>query len=277
MRSRLFLCLPALLLPAVAFAADEEPKPIAVVELSRKEPVTYAKDIEPILNAKCSTCHSATQDGRQARHEQLRNAHEGRQPRQADRARQASAEQPARQAVRPHRQADHAAQQRDAAVAGGAGPHQAVDRPGRQGAERPAHERPKVVVARRRPASSRCAASPSAPTSRPWPPRAATRSTSTMPAPARYVRSLIDPDLKTPDGKAVKAAHLSLVESLAYSPDGKYIASGSLPGGDPLGRANGQGPQEARRLCRARGGAGLLPRRQAAGDRRRRARRRTAR
>ena len=44
-----------------------------------------------------------------------------------------------------------------------------------------------------------------------------------------YIRSLVDPDLKTPDKKqAVKAAHLSLVESLAYSPDGKYIASGSF-------------------------------------------------
>src|SRR5438270_762808 len=44
-----------------------------------------------------------------------------------------------------------------------------------------------------------------------------------------YVRSLVDPELKTPDKKqVVKAAHLSLVESLAYSPDGKYIASGSF-------------------------------------------------
>src|SRR5436305_4402811 len=41
-----------------------------------------------------------------------------------------------------------------------------------------------------------------------------------------YIRSLIDPNLKTPDQKPLKAAHLSLVESLAISPDGKYIASG---------------------------------------------------
>ena len=43
-----------------------------------------------------------------------------------------------------------------------------------------------------------------------------------------YVRSLIDGGLVGPDKKPVKAAHLSLVESLAYSPDGKYIASGSF-------------------------------------------------
>jgi WD40 repeat protein len=42
-----------------------------------------------------------------------------------------------------------------------------------------------------------------------------------------YVRSLVDPNLTTPDKKPLKAAHLSLVESLVFSPDGKYIASGS--------------------------------------------------
>ncbi len=42
-----------------------------------------------------------------------------------------------------------------------------------------------------------------------------------------YVRSLIDTGLVGDDKKAVKGAHVSLVESLAYSPDGKYLASGS--------------------------------------------------
>jgi WD40 repeat protein len=42
-----------------------------------------------------------------------------------------------------------------------------------------------------------------------------------------YVRSLVDPKLTGADKKPVHAAHLSLVESLAWSPDGKYIASGS--------------------------------------------------
>src|SRR5262249_37841732 len=41
------------------------------------------------------------------------------------------------------------------------------------------------------------------------------------------VRSLIDDKLVDPDNKAVKAAHLSLVESVAISPDGKWIATGS--------------------------------------------------
>jgi WD40 repeat protein len=43
-----------------------------------------------------------------------------------------------------------------------------------------------------------------------------------------HIRTLIDPQLTVADNKPVKAAHLSLVESLAYSPDGKYLASGSF-------------------------------------------------
>ena len=42
-----------------------------------------------------------------------------------------------------------------------------------------------------------------------------------------YMRNLVDPALKGPDGKSVHAAHLALVDALAYSPDGKTIASGS--------------------------------------------------
>jgi WD40 repeat protein len=43
-----------------------------------------------------------------------------------------------------------------------------------------------------------------------------------------FLRSLVAPGLKTPDGKEVKAAHLSLIESLAFSPDGKTLVSGSF-------------------------------------------------
>lgn len=42
-----------------------------------------------------------------------------------------------------------------------------------------------------------------------------------------YVRSLIAPGLKY-NGKDVKAAHMSIVESMAWSPDGKYLVTGSF-------------------------------------------------
>src|SRR5207253_1608723 len=44
----------------------------------------------------------------------------------------------------------------------------------------------------------------------------------------KHVRTLYAPGLKTPEGKDVKAAHISLVEAMAFSPDGKFLASGSF-------------------------------------------------
>lgn len=43
-----------------------------------------------------------------------------------------------------------------------------------------------------------------------------------------FSRTLVDPALKTPDGKEAKAAHISLVESMAFSPNGKTLATGSF-------------------------------------------------
>lgn len=43
-----------------------------------------------------------------------------------------------------------------------------------------------------------------------------------------FGKTLVDAALKTPDGQPAKAAHVSLVESMAYSPDGKTLATGSF-------------------------------------------------
>jgi WD40 repeat protein len=43
-----------------------------------------------------------------------------------------------------------------------------------------------------------------------------------------FLRTMIDPDLKAPDGKEIQAAHLALVESMAVTPDGKWLATGSF-------------------------------------------------
>ena len=47
-------------------------------------------------------------------------------------------------------------------------------------------------------------------------------------ATGKSLRSLVDPRLIGPDGKPVHAAHVSLVEALALSPDGKTLASSSF-------------------------------------------------
>jgi len=43
-----------------------------------------------------------------------------------------------------------------------------------------------------------------------------------------YLRPLTDPELKTAQGTPADAAHLSLVESMAFAPDGKTLAVGSF-------------------------------------------------
>ena len=42
-----------------------------------------------------------------------------------------------------------------------------------------------------------------------------------------FKKTLVDPELKLPDGKPANSAHISLVEAMAYSPDGKTLATGS--------------------------------------------------
>jgi WD40 repeat protein len=43
-----------------------------------------------------------------------------------------------------------------------------------------------------------------------------------------HLRTLLDPHVTGPGKKPIRAAHLSMVESLAYSPDGKTLASGAF-------------------------------------------------
>src|SRR5262245_26020671 len=47
-----------LLLPG-ADKPDDRP-PLPVVALDRKDPVSFEKDVAPILEAKCTACHSGT-------------------------------------------------------------------------------------------------------------------------------------------------------------------------------------------------------------------------
>ena len=47
-------------------------------------------------------------------------------------------------------------------------------------------------------------------------------------ASGKHVRTLLDPTVAGADKKPVQAAHLSIVESLAFAPDGKQLVSGSF-------------------------------------------------
>jgi WD40 repeat protein len=230
MRLSLTCCL-LTILPALAAAQENKDKPktvqpIKVVTLNRKDPVVYEKDIEPILVAKCAFCHSG-------------NVKESKLDVGSYESLMKGGKRGA--AVVPGKSADSLLIR----LAG------KTDRPSMppkseepltpeelallklwidQGAKAPTgiRTKTKVVV--------------SAPPERVTPVRALAVSPDKSAIVASrgnqlhvydagsgtHVRSLIDPNLMTPDKKPIKAAHLSLVESVAFSPDGKFIASGSF-------------------------------------------------
>jgi hypothetical protein len=220
----LLLFLPSFLLAQEPKDKPKPVQPIKVVKIDRKEPVAYEKEIEPILAKKCAFCHSG-------------NVKESKLDLGSYETLMKGGKRGA--AVVPGKSADSLIVR----LAG------KTDRPSMppkseepltpeelaliklwidQGAKAPTGgARAKVRVAL------------SAPPDRVTPVRALAISPDKSAIAAsrgnqihvydagsgNYVRSLIDPNLITPDKKPVKAAHLTLVEALAFSPDGKYIAS----------------------------------------------------
>ncbi len=229
MRTRLFLSL--LLLAPLSVSAQDKPspgnEPIKIVKIERKDPVAYENDIEPIFVKKCAFCHSG--NVKEARFDMgtyeglMKGGKRGK-------------------AITPGKGEDSLLYQSAAKMRRPMMPPKAemplmpeelaliklwID----QGAKAPTGMRtkPKVIVglppANVHPVRAVAVSPDKKPTI------VASRSNQLHVYDAttgNYIRSLIDPNLKGPDMKPVKAAHLSLVESLAYSPDGKYIASGSF-------------------------------------------------
>ncbi len=228
MRLLLSLVLIAVL-PALMSAQEKKSKsvqPIAVVKLERTTPVLYDKEIEPILVNKCAVCHSD-------------NIKEGKLD------------------LGSYEGLMKGGKRGTAIVPGKSGDSLLVKMVGRtekrfmppkgeepltpeelallklwidQGAKAPTskRERPKVIVAGP-PANVHpvlgVAISPDKKTV------AASRGNQIHifdAASGKHLRTLLDPQLTAPDKKPIKAAHLSLVEALAYSPDGKTLASGAF-------------------------------------------------
>jgi WD40 repeat protein len=232
MRHLLALVL-AIALPATLLAqekgTDAKIVPIKVVELNRKDTVLYEKEVEPIFYKKCVTCHSGAV--KEARFDI--SSYEG----VVKGGKRGTTISPGKKAesniykfcthtVKPFMppRGETPLSPEELAVIG-----LWID----QGAKAPlnARPKPKVVV--------------SLPPTSVQPVRAiAISPDKTIVAASRanqihlyegtkgdYVRTLSDPALKVGEGKdakEVKAAHLSLVESLAFSPDGKYLVSGSF-------------------------------------------------
>jgi WD40 repeat protein len=222
-----------LLLPLLALAADEKkdtaPTPIAPAAFDRKEPIDYAKDIQPILSNKCTVCHS----GNQLEGKYDMGSHAG-VLKGGKRGTAVVAFKPAesniylfashtKKPTMPPRSENNDLTSQDVAIL------KAWIEQGAKGPVGPeVKTRAKIVVglppALVKPVRA-VAVSPDKTVI------AAGRGNQVHLFDAKdgkFIKTLVDPQLKTPDGKPASAAHLSLVESMAYSPDGKTLATGSF-------------------------------------------------
>lgn len=219
-----------LLLAALPLAAQEKPvpgtEPIKIITLDRKDPVLYDRDIEPIFVKKCSFCHSG--NVKEARLDM--GSYEGLSkggkrgkafvPGNGEMSLLYQLATKTRRPMMPPKSETPLTPEELALI------KLWID----QGAKAPTGMRvkPKIVLG--------------LPPANVQPVRAVVVSPDKKLVVASrgsqlhvydadkgdYLRSLVDPTLTTPDKKPVKAAHLSLVESLAFSPDSKLLASGSF-------------------------------------------------
>jgi WD40 repeat protein len=217
-----------LVLPALALAQEKkDPKvePIPEVKIDRKEPVAYEKDVEPILANKCFVCHTGKElNGKldMSTYEKLIKGGKHGPPIVAGKASESLLYKLCSRQMKPIMPPKDETPMTPPELA-------LVKLWIDQGAKPPTGmglTRPKVIL--------------SLPPALVKPIRAvAVSADGKVVASGRgnqlhlykptgeFLKTLVDPNLKTPDGKPANAAHISLVESLAISPDGKTLASGA--------------------------------------------------
>ena len=228
MRCLLSLCLIALV-PALVVAQEKKgaaPEPIKVVELKRTTPVLYDKDIEPILVDKCAYCHSDNiKEGKldMGNYESLmKGGKHGAPivPAKSGESLLVKLVSKTQKKFMPPKGEKPLTPEELALIKlwideGAKAPTMRRERPKVIVSGPPANVHPVLGVAVS-PDKTNVAAS------------RGNRIDIYNAASGAHIRTLIDPKLTAPDKKPVKAAHLSIVESLAYSPDGKTLASGAF-------------------------------------------------
>jgi WD40 repeat protein len=228
---RLTLSLLCLGMGVSAFADDKKdpaPTPIPVVHLDRKEPVTYEKDVAPIFAAKCQVCHAGSQtEGKfdlGTYGSLMKGGKKGPAvvPGKAEESplwlRGSHRVKP----IMPPKTEGNPLAPEEVAVL-----KMWID----QGAKGPAVDervRPKVVLGLPPAVVNPVRAVAVSPDKAVVAAGRGNRVHLYDAKTGSYLKSLTDPALKAPDGKPANAAHLSLVEAMAYSPDGKTLATGSF-------------------------------------------------
>jgi WD40 repeat protein len=217
-------------LPSLAVASGQPAKktvePIKVVVLDRKDAVTFEKDIEPILIKKCQFCHSGpVKEGKldlSSYEFLMKGGQRGAAIVPGKSAESLLVKSAGRTAkpIMPPKSEEPLTPEELALI------KLWID----QGAKAPAtrRERPKVVLSLLPAPVHPVRALAISPDRSAVGAGRANQIHVYDAASGAYIRSLIDAGLTTPDKQPLKAAHLSIVESLAYSPNGKFLASGSF-------------------------------------------------
>jgi hypothetical protein len=216
--------------PLLLFAADDKAKapvlPIKIVALNRKTPILYEKDIEPIFISKCQTCHSGAvkeaqldlssyelllQGGKKGRPIEPGKSSESLLVKLAGKTNKPFMPPKSEEPLTP----EELALLKSWIDQGAKGPTNVRPRPKTMLAGLPASVHPIHALAVS-PDKATIAAG-----------RGDKIQVYTPPA-GLFMRMLIDRGLTSADGRPLKASHPSIVESLAFRPDGKLLASGSF-------------------------------------------------
>lgn len=224
---RRYPALAVLLVPALSLCQEKKDaavEPIPEVKLDRKDPVVYEKEIEPILANKCFVCHSGKElNGKldMSTYEKLMKGGKHGPPIVAGKAAESYLYKLCSRQMKPIMPPKDETPLTPPELA-------LIKLYIDQGAKPPVGmglSRPKVVLSLP-PALVKPVRAVAIPADGKVVAAGRGNQVHLYKPTGEHLKALVDPNLKTADGKTAPAAHISLVESMAFSNDGKVLATG---------------------------------------------------